>query len=143
MYINREAMKNNILVSHQHILDGFRDELFNKMNQLSSNNNEFNHKAITLLLDSYVKKIYQTSPDVDESIIYEPYLEIYVYFITAVNLYTEINTYGYSYPGFIFNTFKEYLWKNTFDLSFDHITSCNNGEFSTILDEANSYSETI
>ncbi len=144
MYINREAMKNNILEFHQHILDRFRDELCNKMNQLFSNNSEFNHKDITLVLDSYIKKIYQTSPDIDdESIIYEPYLANYIYFLTAVNLYTEINTYGYTYPEFIFNTFKEYLWKNTYDLSFDEITSCKNSELSTILDTTNLYADTI
>lgn len=143
MYINRKAMKDNILESHQHILDRFRDELYNEVDQLSSNNREFNHKAITLLLDSYIKKIYQISPDVAESVLYEPYLANYIYFLTTVNLYTEINTYGYTYPEFVFDTFKEYLWKNTFDLSFDQVTSSNNSEFSIILDEANSYGNTI
>ena len=97
MYINREAMKDNIFEVHQHVLDELRDELLSKMKQLSSDNNEFNHKNITFVLDFYIKKIYKICPYINKSVMYEPYLENYIKFITVVILYTELNTYGYTY----------------------------------------------
>lgn len=144
MYINREVMKDNTFEAHQHILDGFRDELLSMMKKLSKDNNEFNYKNLILILDSYIKTIYQVSPYIGESVMYEPYLMNYIFFSTVVGLYTTLNTYGYTYPEFIFNTFKEYLWEGTSDLNFDQIDSPTiNSKFPMMVDEVDSYGNIV
>lgn len=92
--------------------------IINKLSLLDENSDV---KILADLLDSTIESGFKGFLRREEDKPFNLYIKNYVKFRTFVTIYHEKNKKGFTYPGIIFNMFKNYIWTDRNVLYFDDV----------------------
>lgn len=143
MYIDREKIVANISKEDWHAVSAYGDKVYNEIIKLFLSEDLPDISTVMLTIDSCIKDIYSQFPNKKVDLLFEPALQKCVSFMTFVSLFRAKNRDGFTYPEFIFNTFKEYLWEDISNINIKSIKTSPNTLITYKYEEIYRYSEIL